>query len=283
MDEEQSLIAITRLPEITENLRALREHWLAKAEEAGRLVCTDESVQSIKAMRTQMRKEYDEADRQRKAVKDRYMAAWNAVEATWKECVAEPFRQADASYKATVDGFEAEMKRRCVEDLRDYFDELCLAAGVDGLTFERAQELSGLTIGMADVKSKSRKRAKDFLAGFVSAVARDLEAISAMDDAAEVMVEYRKSYNIGEAMMICQARKRLIEEEREAAEARRTAQEPLKAAEAKVQAVTAPPVMETPVELEKRFERFTFTVRNVTKSDLIKIREFLKQEGIKYE
>ena len=65
-EKPTALITVTSLPEIQENLRALRERWEQKAADAAAMVCTEETVQAIKKMRADMRKEYEEADRQRK-------------------------------------------------------------------------------------------------------------------------------------------------------------------------------------------------------------------------
>lgn len=285
-DDDQTqtaLIAITTLPEIKENLHALRERWEQKAKDAAAIVCTDESIQSIKTMRAEMRKEYDDADTQRKAVKERYMAAWNDVEATWKECVSDPFKRADASYKATVDGFEEELKSKCREDLQSYFDELCAADGVDFLTFEQAMALGEMKISMADAKSKNAKKLKYGLAEVVSNVAETARQIDGMDDAAEIMAEYKISFDVGHAIATVQGRKKRVESEREAAEARRSPQERVREAERRVDASMPPERIKATQDAERRFERFSFTVKNATRNQLIKIREFLKQEGIEYE
>lgn len=289
--EDTALIAITRLPEIKENLRSLRERWEQKAQDAAALVCTDESVQSIKAMRADMRKEFDEADAQRKTTKERYMAAWNEVEATWKECVAEPFKRADASYKDTISNFEGQLKAELREKLEAYFGELCAAEKIDFLTFDRALQKSGVKINLADAKAKTPRKLQDALAAVTAQIATDIERISRMEDAAEIMTEYKRTLDFGTAVDTVQSRKRAIEAEREAAERRR--EEAAQRAEAikKVEAaatVTAPIPVPVPVkapaqEPEKVFPVFRFAVFDCTKSQLLKIRDFLRNEGIRYE
>ena len=280
--EETALIAITQLPQIVENLHALRESWEAKAAEAATLVCTDESIQSIKKMRADMRKEFDEADTQRKAVKERYMSAWNEVDATWKECVAEPFLLADGTYKALINEFEGELKDECRNRLQSYFSELCAAHGVDFLTFDQAMGLGKIKISMADANAKTPKKLMDALSEVVAKVAVGMDQINAMpeDERAEIMDEYKQRFDVGSAIATVQARRKRIESEREAAEARRAERERQKAAVARVEAL-APPEPAKPQE--KVFEEFSFTVYNCTRSQLLKIRDFLKQEGIKYE
>ena len=219
--ESTALISITTLPEIKENLRSLRDRWERKAKDAASLVCTDESVQSIKQMRADMRKEYEAADEQRKAVKAQYLAAWNEVEATWKECVAEPFKRADASYKDTIGSFEDELKAAATEKLKSNYEEHCQLEGIDWLPFDEAMRRSGVKIGMADTKTKTPRKAMDALAEFVSKVALGIDSIRKMEDSAEILVEFKKCLDAGQAAAIVAERKREVLEAAEAEERRK--------------------------------------------------------------
>lgn len=282
MNEEQSLIVVSQLPQIQENLRQLRDEWEQKAKDAATMVCTEETVQSLKDMRAEMRKEFQLADSQRKAAKEKYLAPWNAVEATFKECVKDAFTRADNSLHDLVDGFQNELKRKCYEDLKIYYRELAQSMNIDFLTLDQAMALGNIKISLDDAKKNTPRKLQDAVAGVLAQVSVDLEDISKMDDAAEVMAEYKLCFNLGRAVANVQGRKRLIQAEKEAAEARRAAQEREKVAEEKVRAV-APPVAQPKAQTaEPVFEKYTFTVYNATRSQLIRVREFLKQEGINY-
>lgn len=291
MDEEKTstaLIAVTRLPEIKENLRSLRERWEQKAKDAASLVCTDESVQSVKAMRAEMRKEFDEADRQRKEAKDRYMAAWNEVEAVWKECVASPFNKADSAFKSEIDAFENQLKDELRERLKAYYDELCAAEKIDFVPFERALLKSGIKIGLADAKAKTPRKLQDALSAFVSQVAHDVETIGEMEDAAEIMAFYRVSIDFCDAVSRAHEMEESIQREKEAAERRKAEMlqrvEAIKKVEAAATVAAPVPVAASaPVQDEKVYPVFKFTVYNCTRAQLIKVRDYLKQEGIQYE
>lgn len=281
-EQETALIEITRLPQIVDNLRLLKESWEQKAAEAASMVCTADSVQTVKQMRAQMRKEFDEADTQRKAVKERYMRAWNEVENTWKECVSDPFKEADNTYRVLIGEFEDGLKNSCKEGLRQYFGELCAVDNIDFLTLEQAMSIGGIKISMADATAKTPKRLQDALNAIVSQISDGMNQIQQMDDAAEIMAEYKVCLDVGHAVSIVQGRKRRIEAEREAAEARKAAQERQQEAAKKVESV-APPTEIAPPRAEKIFPEFSFTVFDCTRSQLIKIRDYLKQEGIRYE
>ena len=282
MNEEQSLIVVSQLPEIQENLRQLRDSWEQRAADAASMICTEETVQSLKDMRAEMRKEFQAADSVRKAAKEKYLAPWNAVEVTFKECVKDAFTRADESLKSTINGFEMELKQKCYDDLKIWYTELIQAEHIDFLTLDQAMALAGVKIGLDDAKRNTPRRLQDAVANVVSKIALNLEDISKMDDAPEIMAEFKLCLDLGRAVANVQGRKRLVQAEKEAAEARRTAQEREKAAEEKVLAV-APPVAQPKAQAADRvFEKDTFTVYNCTRSQLIRVRDFLKQEGINY-
>lgn len=290
-EKPTALITVTSLPEIQENLRALRERWEQKAADAAAMVCTEETVQAIKKMRADMRKEYEEADRQRKAAKALYLAPWTAVEETFRECVSNAATQADKSFKATIDEYEGELKKRCREDLERYFAEMCKVYGIDFLTFEQALSIGKIRINLSDANKKTPRKLQDDITAVIDKVAVGVEQISAMDDAAEIMAEYKACFDVGHAVSTVQERKRRIEAEKKAAESRAAAQEAQEAAIQKVAAVATTPTEEKAqktafsreIEKEPTFDEFTFTVFGCTKTQLIRIREFLKQEGIQYE
>lgn len=298
VNENEALITITTLPAIQENLRSLRERWEKKAQDAAALVCTEESVQSIKAMRSEMRKEFDEADKQRKDAKERYMSAWNEVEGTWKECVAEPFKRADEAYKAEISGFEEQLKAEAREKLQRYFDELCAAEHIDFLTLDKALYKAGVKIGLADAKAKTPRKLQDALAALTSQIALDMERIGRMEDATEIMVAYKITLDVGAAVDLVQQRKRAIEMEREAAERRKAAMEREAEAVKKVETFTtepiaAPVVTEAPtrsVVVGNYPEKIGFKIYFRSPEEYSKVlpalkelKKILVQEGIRYE
>ena len=303
MDEVKTstaLIAVTRLPEIKENLRSLRDKWEQKARDAASLVCTDESVQSVKTMRAEMRKEFDEADRQRKEAKDRYMAAWNDVESVWNECVAGPFKKADSAFKSEIDAFENQLKDELRERLKAYYDELCAAEKIDFVPFERALLKSGIKIGLADAKAKTPRKLQDALAAVTAQIATDMERISRMEDAAEIMTEYKRALDFGAAVDTVQSRKLAIEAEREAAERRKEEEARRQEMVAKVEAaapapapVAAPTAVQAPELMTDRptgyWKKMSFTIyfRNPGEYEKVlpalrQLKEILKQEDIQY-
>lgn len=187
--------------------------------DAENIVCTEGNLQEVKAFLTGMRREFDDAENQRKAAKRAYMEQWNMVEAVYKDCVTILFQKAEMTCSRKISGVESEIKRRCEEGLREYFAELCAFRHLDWLEYDRA----GIKVDMASAKAKTPKKLRDQIATFVANVGDSVDQIIRRDNSEEIMVEFRRTLNASEAICIVADRHMRIEEERAAKEARQTA------------------------------------------------------------
>ena len=285
-EDSAALIAVTQLPVIEERLRSVKDAVELAVAEAQSMIATEETVQAVKDKRAELRKQFDALETQRKAVKAQIMAPYDRFNAVYDECVGGPFKAADVALKATVGEFEGQLKAECKSRLEGYFAELCAMEQIDFLSFDQAMAIGGIKITLADCKKNTPRQLQDALASVVSRIAVDMERISRMDDAAEIMAEYKKCFDVGKSLDIINGRKKLIEVEKENAARRKAEQERRAAVVASVEAIATPvPVVEeAPVSIpsERVFPEFRFTVYNCTRTQLIKVREFLKQEGISY-
>lgn len=278
------LIQVVQLPVIEERLRSLKETVEQQTAAAMALVCNADNLAQVRGVRSDLNKTFSELEEQRKAVKKSIMGPYEAFEKVYKECVTEPFKQADEALKNKVTDVEDGIKGKCEAKMRQYFTELCTAERVDWLKFEQV----GLKITLDVARQKSHAKLREQIAGFVVGVAQAVNTISKMEDAEEIMAEYRQCLDMGRAIGIVQDRHQRIEEERQAAEARRAAQEAQDASVQKVEAVAPPTALEPPVtapapqqENEKVY-KCTFTAWG-SKAQLKRLKEFMTQEGICYE
>lgn len=282
MSEE--LITLVQVPIIEQRLRSAKEYVDKVVSDAMALVCTEETVQTVKATRAELNKQFAALEDQRKAVKAAVLDPYNRFEAVYKECVSDAYKRADADLKQKVNDTESGMKRQCEAGLREFYTELCTAYHIDFVPFER----SGVVVSMTDAKSKTQppKKLREQLSLFVAGVAQSVEMISKMDDAEEIMTEYKRCLDATASIGIVQERHRRIEAERAARAEREAAKAQEAAAVAKVEAF-APPVEQEqpapePAPEKEKVLRCTFTVW-ATKSQLKKLKEFMNMEGFKYE
>lgn len=118
---DNSLMKVTQLPVIEEHLRSRKEQTEQRVAEAMSLVCTDETLTSVKNIRAEMNREFADAETQRKAIKAAIMEKYDSFESVYRECIADPYKRADADLKAKIDATESEIKSRCEEMLLGYF------------------------------------------------------------------------------------------------------------------------------------------------------------------
>jgi len=277
----EEFIAVRQLPVIEERLRPLKERWERRALDAESMVCTEETIQSVKAFRADMREEFDEVEAQRKAAKQAVMDPYNQFEAVYKEYVTDVFKKADGVCAQKISDVEGDMKRRCEDGLRDYFAELCAVRHLDWLEYERAE----IKVDMAAAKAKTPTKLRKQLADFVTQVGDSVDRINELDDADEIMVEFKRSLDAGDAICTVRERNQRIEAERAELEKRRAVLEQEAEMVHRVEALSPPVAI--PAAAEKNpddiFDRFTYTVFNVKRSQLWKIRDLLNREGIRYE
>lgn len=279
--EGTELIRLTQLPVIEENLRGLKEQIKNRTAEAVALVCTEDTLADVKSVRADLRKIYDEMESQRKAVKKSLMEPYEEFEAVYKDCVSDAFRDADNQLKDKIGAVEGGIKGRAEQAAKEYFCELCQAEHVEWLTWGQ----TGITISLTDAKQKTLSTLRGKVADFVVKVAQSVNAIADMDNAEEIMAEYRQCLNLPRSIAAVSDRHRRIEAEKEASERRKSQREAEAAAVQRVEAV-APPTIAPPVQciekLAEKVYRCPFTAWG-TKEQLMKLKEFMNKEGIRYE
>lgn len=276
------LIRVVQLPVIEERLRAMKEQVDARVRDALSLACTDGTLSAVKSARADLRKEFDALEEQRKEVKKSVLGPYEQFEAVYRECVSDTYNLADRELKGKISAVEDGIKSACEAELKAYFAELTAAEHVEWLTWDRL----GLKIDLTSARQKSHTKLRDRVAEFVCGVAQSVETISSMEDAEEIMAEFRQCLSIGQAIGIVQERHQRIEVERRAAEERKAVMDAQCAAVERVEAVAPPSVVAPPIEVSAPVSGeilcCSFTV-HATREQLKKLKEFLNQEGIRYE
>lgn len=267
------LIVIRQLPVIEEHLRSIKEQTIAKTTAALSLVCCEETLQAVKAARTELRKEFENLETQRKQVKAAVLAPYDQFEAVYKDCVSNQFKQADAALQQKIGAVESGMKEACESGLREYFAELCQANNVDFVCYEQAGVRVDLTAARAKTPTKQRNQLEQFVVG----VACDMRLIAKMDDAEEIMVEYKQNLSVAKSVATVQERRHQIEAEKAAAAQRQEVQAQEAKAVERVQSFAPPVAVEKPDLL-----RLTFSVTD-TKPRLRLLKQFLDANGYTYE
>ena len=274
---DNTLMKVTQLPVIEEHLRSRKEQTEQRVAEAMSLVCTDETLTSVKNIRAEMNREFADAETQRKAIKSAIMEKYDSFESVYRECIADPYKRADADLKAKIDATESEIKSRCEEMLLGYFRELCAVNEIDFLSFGQ----TGVKVDMASARAKTPKKLMEQIKLKVDGVAQDMKNIGTMgENAPEIMVEYKNNLDLSLAISVVNERHRRAEEEREAVK-RHTVTPAARAAGVTVAA--APQVVPKRVE-QAAVEHLTVSFRVTdTRERLRLLKQFLVSNGYQYE
>ena len=274
---DNTLMKVTQLPVIEEHLRSRKEQTEQRVAEAMSLVCTDETLTSVKNIRAEMNREFADAETQRKAIKSAIMEKYDSFESVYRECIADPYKRADADLKAKIDAMESEIKSRCEEMLLGYFRELCAVNEIDFLSFGQ----TGVKVDMASARAKTPKKLMEQIKLKVDGVAQDMKTIGTMgENAPEIMVEYKNNLDLSLAISVVNERHRRAEEEREAVK-RHTVTPAARAAGVTVAA--APQVVPKRVE-QAAVEHLTVSFRVTdTRERLRLLKQFLVSNGYQYE
>jgi len=280
--DENSLIVIEQLPVIRERLSTLSAEIDKEVEDALSLVCTEETVKTVKNVRTAMTKKFTELETQRKDVKKAVLDPYSRFEEIYKELVSDKYKAADAQLKEKIDTVENELKKKKEDEVYSYFTELCEAKKIDFISFERA----GLNINLSATVPALKKQVKEFIDRIVS----DLELIDNQEFKSEIMVEFRHSLNGSQAIMTVVTRNKEIEEQKQrqiAAEAARLA---LKEHEAQIDRIT-PIAIEAPTIEQETVQEVvpvntTYSVSFKvfgTYDELKGLKKYISDAGLKFE
>lgn len=274
------LIVVKQLPEIEEHLRAFKAQVDEKVSEALSIPCTEETLQTVKKSRAELNAVFKDLEAKRIAVKKQILAPYDAFEAIYKECVSDAFKKGDIELKSNIERVENSLKDEKLAAVTEYFNELCEAEGVDYLTFDDLDIKITLSVSDKKLKESAKER--------VLKIKSDVEMIRTQEHADEIMVEYRKGYDVSQAILLVNDRHKRMEEERQRAAADAERREREAAAEQKVaevaqddDALSAPEEIKEETEVE---EVYTVSFRVVATADQIReLKKFLEEKGIRYE
>lgn len=286
----KDLIEVKQLPVIEEQLRSVSTGIDERVKNATSLVCTEESVKTIKEIRTELNKDYKEFETKRKLVKEQVLKPYNDFENVYKECISDKFRNADIILKGKIDNVENELKAKKEKEIKEYFEEYKTANNIGFITYGQAKINVTLSASMKSLKEQAKQ--------FIDKIVDDLKLIETQEHKTEILVEYKQTLNVSQAITSVTKRFKAIEEEKKRQEkikqkqledAQKIADENIKMQTEETKKaldnfnVTHQEILQAPVE-EKTEEILTlkFTVRG-TRTKLRELKQFLESGGYDYE
>lgn len=218
VEDNPDLIVINQLPIISEQLDKVKDEIKRRTAFADTVTVSEENRQEIKKIRAAMNAEKSRLDEVYKKALEAVIAPIQVVQDKYKDCVG-LYTKANSQLKAKIDVIEDGLKLEKENSVKEYFEELVTAKKIDSISFER--------LGLKITLSVSEKKLKEQVNNIVERVATDLKAIEIQENKEEILVEYKKSLNVSEAVSIVDARHKAIqaEKERKAKQAEQRARE----------------------------------------------------------
>lgn len=199
------LIVVKQLPVIEERLQSISKEIQEQTEKVLSLVVTEDTVKEIKKLRADLNKRFKELEDQRKAVKAKVMAPYEAFEDVYKKYVTDIFKPADAKLKARIDEVEQALLDRKKAEIAAYFEERAAAHNIDFVSFDRL----GIKITLSDSMKKLREQVDDAL----NKISGDLAVIATLEFPEEILVEYKENLDLINSVLTVKTRRARLEEE----------------------------------------------------------------------
>lgn len=287
MSEE--LILVKQLPVIEEHLRNFAGSIDQQVDAALSLICTEDTVKVVKKTRADLNKQFAALEEQRKAVKAAVLGPYEQFQQVYDKCVSTKFKLADTNLKNKIDEVEDVLRDQKEANIRDYYIEKAASLHISAtdIPFERA--CIKITL------SASEKSLREACDAFLGRIAADLAMIEQQEFRDEMLVEFRQSLSGSQAVTAVLNHHRQIEEERERAAKRAEAEaatqqhaQEVRAAVAQQEALSAPmetAPQEAPAPVSREVEsmlKATFTAYG-TRQQLVGLKNYMKEKGIRYE
>ncbi|MBQ1293062.1 MAG: DUF1351 domain-containing protein [Clostridiales bacterium] len=276
------IIVVKQLPIIEQQLAQIKQQVAERVETVTSLVVTEDTVKAVKKARAELGAEFKSWEEKRKEVKKAVITPYEKFEEVYNDCISNSYKTADKLLKQRIDEVENELKAKKAAEVQSYFEEYLASKGIDFVTYAQA----GLNITL----SASLKSLKEQAKAFIDRIESDLKLIETFTDLkAEILVEYKKSLNVSDAITGVKARAKAVQEEqaRQEAEAEKRAAEAQRVEAIKAAIPEAPAAVEAPTEQtaapapEQKF-CIRFTVKG-TKEQLIALKKFLNEGEYEYE
>lgn len=272
MEEKElnELVIVEQLPIIKQQLQVISEEVDKEIEYALSLEVNDESVKEVKNARARLNKIRTTMEEKRKQVKNAVLNPYNEFEEIYNELVKNKLSNADITLKEKIDSVENTLKQEKQDELELFAKQ--------HFEFNNIEDIVNFDdIGLNITLSASIKSLKEQILAFVERIVNDLKLIELEEYKDEILVEYKNNLDFSKSKLEVIARHKQLEELQNKLEEKREKFEQEEKVVEKVEEIT------TPKEIIEDDEiiSVTFTITD-TKEKILKVREFMKEEGINY-
>lgn len=240
---------------------------------------TEETMKEAKDEKSKVNKFKKQVSDYRKNIIAEYNKPIKAFEDTAKE-TERLLTETYNTINQQVANYENKQKEIKEQEIEDYFEEYRKANNIDFITYEQAKINVTLSASMKSLKEQAKS--------FIDKIADDLKLIETQEHKAEILVEYKQTLNVSQAITMVTNRFKAIEEEKKRQEQKVVHIEMNKDHEItqksyeQLESVFNKPLEQPKEEKTEEILTLKFTVRG-TRTKLRELKQFLENGGYDYE
>lgn len=276
----KDLIEVKQLPIIEQRLKNVSLQIDEEMKNIENLICTEETVKTIKELRAKYNKQFKEYETQRKEIEEQVLKPWNDFKNIYKECIADKFRNTDLILKGKIELTENELKAKKEQEVKEYFEEYKTVNNIDFIEYGQARINVTLSASMKSLKEQVKV--------FIDKIVDDLNLIEIQEHKAEILVEYKQSLNVSNAITTVTNRFKAIEEEKKKQEQKivhiemNGNHEITQKSYEQLENIFNKPLEQPKEEIQEDILTLKFTVKG-TRTKLKELKVFLENGGYDYE
>ncbi|MBR5303462.1 MAG: DUF1351 domain-containing protein [Candidatus Gastranaerophilales bacterium] len=266
------IVKIEQMPKVFSQLEEIGKFIDKNTKDLDELECTEDNKQKVKNRRTEINNTLKALEDRRKEIKSKLLEPYELFNKKYEQECKVKLKDASNLLKTKIDNIEEEQKKEKKEELELFAKE--------HIEFNNLENIISFDdIGLNITLSASMKSLKDQILEFVKKISNDIECISSDEDRDEILYEYQHNgFNYQNAILTVRKRKEEINKLQEQhKEVQLRIDEDAKVVE-KVDEIVAPKQILEDDEILK----VTFTIET-TKSNIVELKNWLKERGIKYE
>ena len=266
------IVKIEQMPKVFSQLEMIGTFIDEKVKDIDILECTEDNKTEVKKRRTEINNILKELDDRRKFIKNKILEPYELFNEKYEQECKGKLISASEVLKTKIDTIEEEQKKKKYNEIFDFAMEYFVANDIQEIVkFE--------DIGLNITLGASMKSLQEQVIDFCERIKQDIELIKMEEYRDEILYEYKRNHNFVECKKLVLDRHKEIERIVNVEELRKQNEEAIKQVEEKVEEVLVAP---KEIIEDNEIISVTFTI-NDTKENIVKVREFMKKEGIKYE
>ena len=275
------IMNVQQLPIIFQQLEVVGKYVDEELEKVKDLECNEENKNEVKKVRANINATLKQFEDARKSIKNQVLDAYNQFNDKYEDEVKTKLQNASEELKTKIDYIEKIQLQEKIDELHDFVVEHISTNHLENmLDLDKVVTYGNLKVNL----STSLKSLKEDAKAFIERIANEVKLIEMEETPSNLLYEYKNNgFDLTKAKLTLIERQKQIEE---LAKQREQVQEVVEQEEQVaevVEEITMPKeIVATTLEDKEEMLIVQFTVKG-SKTQIIKLKEFIKELGVEYE